>query len=154
MREFGIKMTWEIPLFKIYWDDDDVEAVTAPIRAGMNWAIGQNIEKFEEMIAEYVGTEYAMVFNSGTSALHTALLAHGLKKGDEVIVPSFTFIATANAPLHWSKTGLCGYRRYNLWFGSGRCEGENNPENEGNYSNTLWGVSLSDKRVERNCRRS
>jgi perosamine synthetase len=49
-------MTWKIPLFKIYWDGDDVEAVTEPIRAGMNWATGQNIEKFEEMIAEFVCT--------------------------------------------------------------------------------------------------
>ena len=90
---------WNIPLFKIYWDEDDVEAVTESIRAGMNWATGPNVAKFEESIASYVGTEYAVTFNSGTSALHAALLAHGLKKGDEVIVPSFTFIATANAPL-------------------------------------------------------
>jgi len=90
---------WEIPLFKIYWDEDDVEAVTESIRAGMNWATGPNVMKFEESIASYVGTEYAVTFNSGTSALHAALLAHGLKNVDEVIVPSFTFIATANAPL-------------------------------------------------------
>ncbi|HJH26510.1 MAG TPA: DegT/DnrJ/EryC1/StrS family aminotransferase, partial [Methanophagales archaeon] len=44
-------------------------------------------------------TKYCVAFNSGTSALHAALLAHRIKEGDEVIVPSFTFIATANAPL-------------------------------------------------------
>ncbi len=65
----------------------------------MNWATGPNIAKFEESIASYIGTEYAVTFNSGTSALHAALLAHGVQRGDEVIVPSFTFIATANAPL-------------------------------------------------------
>ena len=92
-------MTWKIPLFKIYWDEDDVEAVTESIRAGMNWATGPNVAKFEESIASYTGTEYAVTFNSGTSALHAALLAHGVQRGDEVIVPSFTFIATANAPL-------------------------------------------------------
>ena len=92
-------MSWKIPLFKIYWDDIDVEAVTEAIKAGMNWATGPNVEKFEYMIASYVGTKYAVTFNSGTSALHAALLSHGIKKGDEVIVPSFTFIATANAPL-------------------------------------------------------
>ncbi|RLF40832.1 MAG: DegT/DnrJ/EryC1/StrS family aminotransferase [Thermoplasmata archaeon] len=90
---------WKIPLFKIYWDGDDVEAVTESIRSGMNWATGPNVAKFEESIASYVGTEYAITFNSGTSALHAALLAHEVQKGDEVIVPSFTFIATANAPL-------------------------------------------------------
>jgi perosamine synthetase len=51
------------------------------------------------MLADYFGTKYAVTFNSGTSALHAALLAYGIGKGDEVIVPSFTFIATANAPL-------------------------------------------------------
>jgi perosamine synthetase len=91
--------SWKIPLFKIYWDDDDVEAVTEAIKAGMYWAEGPNIVNFEEMIAEYIGTKYCVVFNSGTSALHAELLAHGIKEGDEVIVPSFTFIATANAPL-------------------------------------------------------
>ena len=91
--------TWKIPLFKIYWGEDDVEAVTESIRAGMNWATGPNVAKFEESIASYVGTEYAVTFNSGTSALHAALLVHGVQRGDEVIVPSFTFIATANAPL-------------------------------------------------------
>ncbi|NQE54227.1 UDP-4-amino-4-deoxy-L-arabinose--oxoglutarate aminotransferase [ANME-1 cluster archaeon GoMg3.2] len=92
-------MTWKIPLFKIYWDEEDVKAVTEAIKAGMNWAVGPNVEDFEDLIANYVGTKYAVTFNSGTSALHAALLAYGIKKGDAVIVPSFTFIATANTPL-------------------------------------------------------
>jgi dTDP-4-amino-4,6-dideoxygalactose transaminase len=50
------------------------------------------------MIADYIGTDYCLTFNSGTSALHATLLAYGIGHGDEVIVPSFTFIATANAP--------------------------------------------------------
>ncbi len=92
-------MDWKIPLFKIYWDEEDVRMITDTIRRGMSWTIGPHIEKFEAMLADYVGTKYAVVFNSGTSALHAALLAHGIGEGDEVIVPSFTFIATANAPL-------------------------------------------------------
>ncbi len=92
-------MDWKIPLFKIYWDEEDVRMVTEAIQRGMFWAIGPNIERFEQMLSEYVGTRYALVFNSGTSALHAALLAYGIGEGDEVIVPSFTFIATANAPL-------------------------------------------------------
>jgi perosamine synthetase len=92
-------MTWKIPLFKIYWDEADVKAVTEAIKAGMNWAVGPNVEEFEDLIASYVCTKYALTFNSGTSALHAALLAHKIKQDDEVIVPSFTFIATANAPL-------------------------------------------------------
>jgi perosamine synthetase len=93
------RMNWKIPLFKIYWDEEDIEMVKETIRRGMSWAIGPNIEKFEEMLSRYVGMKYALVFNSGTSALHAVLLASGVGPGDEVIVPSFTFIATANAPL-------------------------------------------------------
>ena len=92
-------MTWKIPLFKIYWDEEDVDAVAEAIKAGMYWAVGPNVVNFEKLIANYVGTKYALTFNSGTSALHAALLAHEIKQSDEVIVPSFTFIATANAPL-------------------------------------------------------
>ncbi len=93
------QMSWKIPLFKIYWDQEDIEMISEAIRRGMSWAIGPNIEKFEEMLSRYVGTKYALALNSGTSALHAVLLACGIGPGDEVIVPSFTFIATANAPL-------------------------------------------------------
>ncbi len=87
---------WKIPLFKIYWDDEDIKMVTESIQRGMFWAVGPNIEKFEAMLSEYLGIKYCLAFNSGTSALHATLLAYGIGEGDEVIVPSFTFIATAN----------------------------------------------------------
>jgi len=92
-------MDWKIPLFKIYWDDEDIDMVNDAIQRGMFWAIGPNVETFEQMLSEYIGTKYAVVFNSGTSALHATLLAYDIGQEDEVIVPSFTFIATANAPL-------------------------------------------------------
>ena len=92
-------MNQNIPLFKIYWDEEDIERVTAVIRKGGYWAIGPEIKEFEKRVADYVGVKYALALNSGTSALHVALAAHGIGEGDEVIVPSFTFIATANAPL-------------------------------------------------------
>ncbi|MBU1632524.1 MAG: DegT/DnrJ/EryC1/StrS family aminotransferase [Nanoarchaeota archaeon] len=89
-------MQQKISLFKTYWDKEDVKAVTNVIKRGTYWAIGPEIEEFEKKIAEFVGTKYALTFNSGTSALHTLLLAYNIKDR-EVIVPSFTFIATANA---------------------------------------------------------
>ncbi len=92
-------MDWKIPLFKIYWDDEDIEMITSSVKRGMFWAVGPNIEKFEGMLSEYIGRKYAIAFNSGTSALHAILLAYEIGQGDEVIVPSFTFIATANAPI-------------------------------------------------------
>ena len=92
-------MKWKIPLFKIYTDDSDEQAVSEIIKSGMNWATGQKIAEFEDLTAKYIGSDYAVTFNSGTSALHAVLIASDIGTGDEVIVPSFTFIATANAPL-------------------------------------------------------
>lgn len=92
-------MSWTIPLFKAYSDDSDTDLVSDVIRSGMNWATGPKISEFESLLCDYVGTDHAVTFNSGTSALHALLAAYGLGPGDEVIVPSFTFIATANAPL-------------------------------------------------------
>ena len=92
-------MAPNIPLFKIYSDDQDVEAIKKVITSGMNWAIGSEVATFEQKIAEYIGTRYCVVFNSGTSALHAIMVAYDVRKNDEVIVPSLTFIATANAPL-------------------------------------------------------
>ncbi len=91
-------MNWQIPLFKIYSDDEDVAQVAEVIRSGMNWATGPKVAEFESMITEYVGAKYAVTLNSGTSALHADLIAHEIHSGDEIIVPSFTFIATANSP--------------------------------------------------------
>jgi len=92
-------VNWDIPLFKIYWDKEDIEAVSGVIRKGMMWTAGPAVKKFEAMIADYVGTKYCVCFNSGTSALHAVLLAYNIGRGDEVIVPSFTFVSTCNAPL-------------------------------------------------------
>ncbi len=92
-------MSYSLPLFKIYWDDDDVANVAEVIKSGMNWATGPNITLFEDMVANYVDRKYCVAFNSGTSALYAALASHRFGDGDEVIVPSFTMIATANAPL-------------------------------------------------------
>jgi len=88
-----------VPLFKIFWDDEDVRSVTAAIQKGAYWAIGPMIDEFEKRIADYIGQKYCVTFNSGTSALHAILLASGIAPGDEVIVPSFTFISTANSAL-------------------------------------------------------
>ena len=65
----------------------------------MYWATGPDIKEFEARISEYGGVKYVLAMNSGTSALHVVLAAHSIGEGDEVIVPSFTFIATANAAL-------------------------------------------------------
>ena len=92
-------MKWKIPLYKVDWDKEDVRTITNVIKRGMDWAIGPEIEEFEQSLANYHDSKYCVVFNSGTSAGHAALLSLNLKPSSEIIVPSFTFIATANWPL-------------------------------------------------------
>jgi perosamine synthetase len=58
---------------------------------------GKYIEQFEEAVAGFCGAEYAVATNNGTTALHLALVAHGIGPGDEVIVPTLTYIASVNA---------------------------------------------------------
>ncbi len=89
-------MKWKIPLFKIYWDSSDINAVSNVIKRGNYWATGPEIKKLEDALANFVKVKYAVSFNSGTSALHASLISNGINSG-EVIVPSFTFISTANA---------------------------------------------------------
>ena len=88
-----------VPLFEIYNDENDVNLISEEISSGKSWAVGSRVTEFEEKIAKYIGTKHAVTFNSGTSALHAALLAQNIGKNDEVIVPSFTFISTANSAL-------------------------------------------------------
>lgn len=89
-------MNYKIPLFKTYWDQKDFDSISKIIKRGTFWATGPEIQEFEQEIADFTERKYCVSFNSGTSALHTALLAYNITSG-EVIVPSFTFISTANS---------------------------------------------------------
>jgi perosamine synthetase len=87
-----------IPIAKPVIGDDEITAVTAVLKSGI-LAQGTKVRKFEEAFAAFVGTKYAVAVNSGTAALHIALLTHGIGAGDEVITSPFTFIASANSIL-------------------------------------------------------
>jgi perosamine synthetase len=93
-------MKMEIPLFKIHWNEDDIDAVTSIIKSGAYWCIGRDIEIFEREITNYLGSDSCVLLNSGGSALQALMIAYNFQKGDEIIVPSFTFIASAYAPLY------------------------------------------------------
>jgi len=95
----GKTTKWKIPLYKVFTDENDIKQVSNVLKRGMDWAIGPEIEKFESSLAQYIGRKYCIAFNSGTSAGHAALIALGINAKSEVIVPSFTFISTANWPL-------------------------------------------------------
>lgn len=80
-------------------DDQDIKAVGRALKADY-LTQGPLVEKFEEAVAEYCGSKYAVAVNSGTSALHLACLAAGISKGDEVITSPITFLASANCILY------------------------------------------------------
>lgn len=87
---------WQVPLFDLELSDEEVNAVAAVLRSG--WlSLGPETERFEQAFAEYTGSRDAVAVTNGTAALHLALLAGGVSSGDEVIVPSLTFVATAAA---------------------------------------------------------
>ncbi|HEY5891471.1 MAG TPA: aminotransferase class I/II-fold pyridoxal phosphate-dependent enzyme, partial [Acidimicrobiia bacterium] len=75
---------------------DEIDAVVEVMRSGM-LASGARVKEFEEKFAARVGSSEAVAVGSGTAALHIGLLASEIGPGDEVIVPSFTFAATANS---------------------------------------------------------
>lgn len=85
-----------IPLSAPDVGEAEIEAVAAVLRTS-RLSLGPQAEAFERAVATYTATPHAVAVSSGTAGLHLALLAHGIGPGDEVIVPSFTFIAVANA---------------------------------------------------------
>jgi UDP-4-amino-4,6-dideoxy-N-acetyl-beta-L-altrosamine transaminase len=88
-----------IPYGKQYIDEYDIEEVIKVLKSDFITQ-GPKIGEFEEKLADYSGSKYAVTFNSGTSALHGAYFAFGLGKGDEVITSPNTFVATSNAALY------------------------------------------------------
>ena len=66
-------MNWKIPLFKIYWNESDLKLVEEVIKRGSYWAVGPEIQEFENKLSEFTGRKYVLTFNSGTSALHALL---------------------------------------------------------------------------------
>lgn len=94
-----------IPITKPCLGDEEIEAVSQALRSG--WvAQGPLVAAFEQALAERLGVAHVVATSNCTTSLHIALLCAGIGPGDEVIVPSFTFIATANAVLYVGATPI------------------------------------------------
>jgi dTDP-4-amino-4,6-dideoxygalactose transaminase len=80
---------------------EEIAEVNAVLRAGALTSAakdgGKNVQEFEKLVCSFVKSKYAIAVNSGTAALQAALYALNIKSGDEVLLPSFTFVATANS---------------------------------------------------------
>ncbi|MDD1684949.1 MAG: DegT/DnrJ/EryC1/StrS family aminotransferase [Methanoregula sp.] len=90
-----------IPVARPAIGQEEISAVTSVLESGM-LASGDRVAEFEKRFADFCGTNHAVAINNGTAALHAALLAADIGPGDEVIVPAFTFVATASA------VAMCG----------------------------------------------
>lgn len=85
-----------IPISKPYFDNEDKEIIQKPLESG--WVVqGPFVREFEESFAKFIKMSYAIATSSCTTALHLGLVAMGIKRGDKVVVPSFTYVASANA---------------------------------------------------------
>lgn len=92
-----------VPLFEPDLGQAEIDALTDVIRS--KWlTMGDLTKRFESKFAEFSGCRHAVAVSSGTAALHVALQSIGIKPGDEVICPSLTFVATANAVLYCGAT--------------------------------------------------
>ncbi|HUH97381.1 MAG TPA: DegT/DnrJ/EryC1/StrS family aminotransferase [Anaerolineales bacterium] len=89
-------MDWRIPLADMDFGPEEEQAVQRVVHS--RWlSMGEETQNFEKEFAQFVGVEHAIAVTNATAALHLACVAVGLKPKDEVIVPSLTFVATANA---------------------------------------------------------
>jgi dTDP-4-amino-4,6-dideoxygalactose transaminase len=87
---------WKVPLADVVVPEEDVEAVSDVYRSG--WlSMGPRTAELERALADYTGARHAVATANGTAALHLICLAAGLGPGDEVVVPSLTFVASVNA---------------------------------------------------------
>lgn len=90
---------YRIPLFKLNFDEKEEIAVIKTIRS--NWiSSGPRVIKLEKQFSHIIGTKYSLATANCTSSLHLAMLAAGIKNGDEVLCPSLTYVATVNAILY------------------------------------------------------
>lgn len=88
-----------IPLSKVYVDQEIKKAVIETLDSGW-YILGEKVREFEQKFAEFCRVEHAICVSSGTAAIFLALKALDIKPGDEIVVPSFSFIATASPVLH------------------------------------------------------
>ena len=92
-----------IPYGRQTIEEDDIQAVVDVLRSDY-LTTGPKITEFEKMVADYVGAKYAVAISNGTSALHAACFAAGIKPGDEVITTPLTFAASSNCVLYCGGT--------------------------------------------------
>jgi len=107
---------FQIPVANAFVGKEEANEVYSVVKSG--WiSMGKKVEEFENSFSKYVDSKHSIAVNNGTSALHIALIAMGIKDGDEVLVPDITYITTSNVVLYERATPIlveCDPDTYNI----------------------------------------
>ena len=139
-----------IPVSEPDIGEKEIEYVDDAVRSGWVSSHGKYIDEFEKEFSKFIGTEYGLTVSNGTTALHLALSALGIKENDEVIVPDLTFISPVNAVIYCNATPvLCDIDRNNWCIDSNKIEGLITPKTRAIIVVHLYGNSADmDKIME------
>ena len=141
----------KIPIARPALGQDEISAVTAVLESGM-LAAGDRVAEFETKFADYCGATHAVAINNGTAALHAALLAAEIGHGDEVIVPAFSFIATASAVLmSGAKPIFCDVSDQTYTINPDQLEERVTPRTRAVIAVHLYGQPFEVRRVQEAC---
>ena len=136
-------MNWKVPLADLDYGPEEEQAVLNVLKS--KWlTMGEVTEQFERNFAIALNTKYAIAVSNATEALHMACLALGIGPGDEVIVPSLSFVATANAVLYTGADVV--FARYHLaakpdHLPAGHHQ-KGHPQNQGHHRDALRRIPL------------
>jgi len=129
--------------------EEEKKAVMNVLDSGM-LACGPRTKEFEEKFAKYVGTKYALATTSGTTALHLGLLSLGIKENDEVIIPSFSFIASVNSILFCNATPIfCDVDSKTFNIDPKKIEGLITPKTKAIMPVHLYGMPANIKQIQK-----
>jgi perosamine synthetase len=125
-----------VPIARTSLTEAEVQSVLGPLRSG--WLVqGPKVREFEEKWSAFTGAKHSIAVTSCTTALHLSLAALGLKAGDEVIVPAFTWIATANVVEHLgAKVVFCDIDLNTFNIDVEQLKQKVTPQNQGHHSGT------------------
>ena len=94
-----------IPITKTVFDEEELRLIQEPLKSG--WVVqGKYVKQFEDRFSEFIGTGNSIATTSCSTALHLSVAALGLKPGDEVLVPAFTWVSTANCVEYMGATPI------------------------------------------------
>ena len=142
---------YQIPITKPFFGAEEEEAIRAPLHSG--WVVqGPYVREFEEKFSAFTETPFSIATSSCTTALHIAVAALGLQPGDEVIVPAFTWISTANVVEYMgAKPVFCDIDLSTFNIDPKQIEGSITPRTVGIIPVHLFGLCAEMQPIQESC---